>query len=155
MRYRFVGHKLRWAVLGPWMFSGYNSEPLAAFGGIQGRQSGMEAFRRSQQICYSHMQPHLILFEEETAPTLNYCNSRLVCLSSYRTSKASPYGRMAASKPASFAPFSRDVVGRLPSSFWNALRERAELWHNAYSETLNYEKAGCQALHPRAWEAKG
>ena len=48
MRYRFVGHKLRWAVLGPWMFSGYNSEPLAAFGAIQGRQSGMEAFRRSQ-----------------------------------------------------------------------------------------------------------
>ncbi|CAE7661434.1 MNS1 [Symbiodinium pilosum] len=53
---------------------------------------------------------------------------------------------MAASKPASFAPFSRDVVGRLPSSFWNALRERAELWHNAYSETLNYEKAFKQVL---------
>ena len=35
----------------------------------------------------------------------------------------------------------RDVAGRLPSTFWTALRERAELWHDSFSEQLDYDKA--------------
>eukprot|EP00439_Symbiodinium_sp_Y106_P062959 s1101_g9.t1 len=35
----------------------------------------------------------------------------------------------------------QDVAGRLPSTFWTALRERAELWHDSFSEQLDYDKA--------------